>query len=774
MSANTAFSSSVDNEVTNESFLHGIFGETRPLMAPAVVSFSGHPQKQLSWIAVPWSNGSPLEGDRNNYFSLASYQTDNLAGFQRKKDRFLALHALTLDDIGGKVDRGRVTLQPSWIIETSSNNFQYGYIFRVPIEDIQQAEELANAIIKAELTDPGNDGPATRLARLPVGVNGKYVPSFICNLTSWRPDLTYTPDEIIEGLELERFIEGRSSTDDALVLALKSKGLYREHGPQGKHHVTCPWASEHRGSVDPGATYFEPNDTYPEPLFRCHHPVCKDRGIEELRQVLGLALPAILVGDGQLNQLVDQTVKLLASTGRHFRSDDGLAVVSDNLGTSIPNHEQLTLDLADLADWRKTTGNGRTKRIDPPKNVIQHVLNGGRLNSLNNLVGTVSQPFLRPDGSLVTTERYDKKTQLYASFDAGQYTVPEHPTEADAKGALDELNDILAEFPFDQPHDRSAALAGILTATVRASLPTAPMFHVTANTPGSGKSFLCSLFWLFATEQSQEPASFPSTSDECEKLLLGLLSKSPAVIEFDNLTGDLVPHAKLCTALSSPSISGRILGANNIRTVSTRSLFLSSGNNVVPLRDLTRRVLTVTFRSLEETPALRKFDNPNLLDEVKMNRERYVSLALTIIRAFVESDEEVDAKPFGSYSGWTHWCRKPLIWLGQEDPLISVEHSIAHDPDRETLGHLLRAWSSVFGTTPTRVAEAATQPFSDDHLTRKQLWDVLHEIAPDGERINDKRLGRWITQRQGRIVDGLSFQRGPDSNHSSTWIVERR
>jgi len=135
-------------------------------------------------------------------------------------------------------------------------------------------------------------------------------------------------------------------------------------------------------------------------------------------------------------------------------------------------------------------------------------LNGRRLDKLNNLVGTVSQPFLRSDGSLVTTEGYDKQSELYASFDAGQYTVPEHPAEADAKGALDELHDILAEFPFDKPHDRSAALAGILTATVRASLPTAPMFHVKANTPGSGKSFLCSLFSFLPQSNLRSPHRF--------------------------------------------------------------------------------------------------------------------------------------------------------------------------------------------------------------------------------------------------------------------------
>jgi len=57
------------------------------------------------------------------------------------------------------------------------------------------------------------------------------------------------------------------------------------------------------------------------------------------------------------------------------------------------------------------------------------------------------------------------------------------------------------------------------------------------------------------------------------------LLTAPAVVEFDNLTTDLIPHKSLCTILTSEFISGRILGQSKTAEVGTRTLFLSSGNN---------------------------------------------------------------------------------------------------------------------------------------------------------------------------------------------------
>ncbi|MGK5089986.1 hypothetical protein WDW86_20740 [Bdellovibrionota bacterium FG-2] len=137
-----------------------------------------------------------------------------------------------------------------------------------------------------------------------------------------------------------------------------------------------------------------------------------------------------------------------------------------------------------------------------------------------------------------------------------------------------ELKDLLTEFSFASNADYAAALNAILTASIRPSLPVAPMFHVKAHMLGSGKSFLCELITAFATPKRGAPTAFPGDDEECRKLLLAELLRSPAVIEFDNLTGDLVAHKSLCTALTSEHMSGRILGISKTATVGTRTALL--------------------------------------------------------------------------------------------------------------------------------------------------------------------------------------------------------
>jgi hypothetical protein len=90
-------------------------------------------------------------------------------------------------------------------------------------------------------------------------------------------------------------------------------------------------------------------------------------------------------------------------------------------------------------------------------------------------------------------------------------------------------------------------------------------------------------------------------------LLLAELLTAPMVIEFDNLTSDLIAHKSLCTALTSEYMTGRILGVSKTATVGTRALFLSSGNNVGPVADMTRRCITINLDPGCETPAAREF-----------------------------------------------------------------------------------------------------------------------------------------------------------------------
>lgn len=386
------------------------------------------------------------------------------------------------------------------------------------------------------------------------------------------------------------------------------------------------------------------------------------------------------------------------------------------------------------------------------------------------LNGLARQPYLRPDGSLMNTPGYDPSTGIFGMFDASRFSVPDKPSRLQAEEALALLHDLLAEFRFANESDQAATLSAILAATIRPSLALAPMFHVRAHAVGSGKSYLCELITAFATPQRGTPTTFPADDEECRKLLLAELLRAPAVIEFDNLTSDLIAHKSLCIALTSEFISGRILCTSKTATVNTRTLFLSSGNNVGPVQDMARRCITISLDPALETPAARTFNRPDLIRELIQDRDRYVSAVLTIIRAWIVAGKpKTNWKSLASYGEWSDLCRQPLLWLGCADPTSSVFKALAEDPDRETLARLLDAWHAAFGRTPTMVREAMDRinQSRDD-----ELREILHDIASERGEINRRKLGWWFKRHAGRIVNGLRLIRCSGNSSAEKWRVE--
>jgi hypothetical protein len=289
---------------------------------------------------------------------------------------------------------------------------------------------------------------------------------------------------------------------------------------------------------------------------------------------------------------------------------------------------------------------------------------------------------------------------------------------------------------------------------------------------GCGKSYLCELITAFATPQRGTPTTFPADDEECRKLLLAELLRAPAVVVFDNLTGDLVAHKSLCTALTSEYMTGRILGVSKTATVSTRALILSSGNNVGPVQDMTRRCITIHLSPNCEVPAARTFERPELVREVLRERGRYVAAALTIVQAWIVAGRpKTLCKALAGFGDWSDLCRQPLLWLGLSDPTESVFQAMADDPDRETLCRLLTAWQSVFGRTPAMVRDAINlvSPLHDRYV---ELREVLHDIADVRGDINRGRLGKWIGRNAGRIVDGRRFVRASGNRSAEAWRVE--
>lgn len=797
------------NVVSNSDFLRAIFGENLNSDRPMLVSFKGNPANvdKSKWYGQPWTKKSTeLPHDANNYFSLARFKPNEAGEYRRKKAQFQGLHVIMLDDIGTKVPIDRLTLEPSWLLETSPGNYQAGYILATPITSSKTADQLMNAIVNGGLCDPGANGPTARLARLPVAVNGKHAPPFLCKLITWAPDKRYSVQELVDGLQLEIVELDRSKkprgqaknfedidddqiwtprpNENAVLAALRQHNIYKSPLGEGKHDITCPWANEHTGGIDSGSAYFEPDDNYPIGGFKCLHGHCAKRHIRDLLRILDVNVksarmkPTIRVIKGEIHRIVDAAERELANTSQYYQRGGLIVSVYSDPSTSETRIQEvsqpaLVRALANVASWEQFDKRANAwLRTDPPARHTTILYDSNTYNHLSPLKGLSRQPYLRPDGSLVITAGYDPATGLFGVFDSRKFLISENPSFNEAKTSLKILNDLLDEFSFTTETDRVAALTAIITATIRPSLPHAPMIHARAHTVGSGKSYLCKLITAFATPQQGTPTTFPTEDEECRKLLLAELLRAPAVIEFDNLTNDILPHKSLCTALTSEHISGRILGLSKTATVNTRALFLASGNNVSPIKDMTRRCITINLNPEVEIPATRIYKRPDLIPELLQERECYVSAALTIVRAWIVAGRpKAQCKSLAGYGEWSDLCRQPLLWLGYCDPAASIFNSISEDPDREQLGRLLSAWQAVFGNIPAMVRDAVSKSTYSGN-ENNELKEVLHDIADERGEINRHRLGRWIKRHEGQIVDTLRFVRCSGNNSAEKWQVE--
>ena len=435
-----------DDQISNNDFLAAIFGDELLGAKPMVASFAGNPHSAHShvWGGKPWKGKNhKLSSDHNNYFSLAAFSPDANGKYKRRKKNFAQLYVLMLDDIGTKVPIDRLTLKSSWLIETSEGNYQAGYILKVPISEPQRADELMKAIMSAGLTDRGAGGPTARWARLPVAINGKKNETFHCRMTEWNPELSYSVEDIIRGLELDMNSTSAQKKNTKTVFsgneiftprpdknrvieALKEKGLYKKSLGGNRHDITCPWVHEHTDNVDDGAAYFEPSDFYPIGGFKCHHGHCAHRRIRDLLTFLDIEVdearmkPTIRNIPGEIPRISDVAEQELANSRQYYQRGGLIVTVVNDPSTKeilIKGVSQAALcsALCHVAIWERNKSK-HWMRIDPPPRIVSALFDATSYKHLPALTGIARQPYFRSDGTLVTKTKYNEETGMFGVF----------------------------------------------------------------------------------------------------------------------------------------------------------------------------------------------------------------------------------------------------------------------------------------------------------------------------------------------------------------------
>ena len=432
------------------------------------------------------------------------------------------------------------------------------------------------------------------------------------------------------------------------------------------------------------------------------------------------------------------------------------------------------------------------KRCHAPAAVAQTLLARSGSWNFPPLIGVVSAPTLRPDGSILDQPGYDKTTGLF--FDAQNEIfppIPADPSPETGRAALQFLKDELFNrrclnsdrpqdqgFSFANDSDQSAALAALLTALVRPSLPTAPIFLATATRPGSAKTLLMDVPALVATGRPATIFELGADADEVEKRMLSVLLAGDSVINLDNLEVPLA-GATLCNALSGETITGRLLGFNKVATVPTAALFLATGNNAQVTGDMTRRVVVCNLDPQSEAPESRQYDR-NLATWIPEHRPRLVMAGLTVLRSYIAAGRPRQPyPPMGSFEDWDQMVRRALTWLGEADPLAGTAELNDADPIRRKLRALLIAWWTTFHTAGAtskeaviRAQETQRDPQGDEERPAQALWDVLEEGFTDKQgKISSRYVGEFLKKYAGRVELGARFEHVGNYGTRVLWRV---
>ncbi len=412
----------------------------------------------------------------------------------------------------------------------------------------------------------------------------------------------------------------------------------------------------------------------------------------------------------------------------------------------------------------------------PPGWLIDAVYRRGSYGgAIRPLSGIVESPTIRDDGSIVQTLGYDRQTGLIFHSSTSFPPVPESPTQVDANKAVLTLLDVLADFPMFDDADRSAWLSMVLSMIGRSCIDGyVPLFAITANIRGAGKSLLVDAATLIAYGHRASRKAFTRDDDEMRKTITAVAIGAVPSVLFDNLDVQL-GGAALDAAITASTWSDRLLGQSRMTgDLPMRTIWSATGNNVAFGSDVGRRVLPIRLQSPLETPENRSgFVHPNLLAWIESQRPQLAVAALTILRAyFVAGCPVQSGGEWGSFESWSATIRGAIVWAGGADPLPTRATALAGDDTAALLGKLIagieQADPSGMGLT-TKEIQRKTFGSQGDYDENEALAEAVFEIC--GEHFNGRQFGRRVRGFVGRVHGGKFIEAESAGGGVCRWRV---
>jgi len=377
---------------------------------------------------------------------------------------------------------------------------------------------------------------------------------------------------------------------------------------------------------------------------------------------------------------------------------------------------------------------------------------------------------LRADGELVCGPGYDADSQLYVEGKIPGLLLPDNVSHADAKSAADSVLDIFAEFPFeDAKLDSSVVLAYALTLLQRQMLPTAPLFGISATSPGTGKGLRVDAVNLLVRgvdAARMPPVSGREGEDEMRKRITAFIIQGLTSLNLDNYSRPIGGDS-LNALLTTTEWTDRVLGTNTTTKLPACCTLAATGNNLTVRGDMVRRSLLVKLDAGVEHPERRQFKEKNLPQRVLRDRPELLRQLFLILKGYRQSGcTDFDDDVLGRFEEWSRSVCHPIRWLGFPDPVISQERLQDIDPEKENLTRLLAAWHKVFGDSWKQPGELVTEALHGVSVQLgapatdcDALLEALQAVASINGKIDTRRLGWYLSHHKGRVSDNRRLER---------------
>lgn len=413
----------------------------------------------------------------------------------------------------------------------------------------------------------------------------------------------------------------------------------------------------------------------------------------------------------------------------------------------------------------------------PPDWFVAQIDTIGEWRGVRRLEGVTQCPVIRPDGSVIVDPGYDRETGLLYEPNFEPLPVRECPLRDDALAALEELRDVVCDFPFVAPKHEAGWLALLLTPFARFAFKgPAPLGVIDGSVAGVGKGKLAQVISLLVDGCELSPTPQPEEVEEERKLITSIAMSGRRLVMIDNVTRP-VGSGPLEALLTATRWSDRVLGASKTFDGDVLTQWLVTGNNVAfRKKDTIRRCVHVRVEAKTDAPEARSnFSHNPLLSWVVSERPRLVRAALTILRAHAAAGwPNPCGAQWGSFEGWSDRVRSALVWLGCDDP-ADTRTDLSSSADTEG-NALIVVLETLYRARVLDREGLNTRQLLEEAANSADLKDALEELCPTRRGdITSRALGYALRAVKGRVmlVDGKPLALGttPGPGHSTLWCA---